>query len=203
MNTQIIIPMSGFGERFRKEGYDIPKPLIKIDGKTIIHHIIDMFPGEKKFFFICNKEHLSNKKYKMRKELLHACPTGNIIAINPHRLGPVHAIVKSLNYLDMNEPTIVNYADFTCYWDYKEFKKEVFINDCDGAIPCYRGFHPHTIWSNYYAYVKEKNLNLFDIREKKPFTKKPQMEFASSGTYYFKSGTLMKKYFEENAYAFL
>ena len=32
-----------------------------------------------------------------------------------------------------------------------------------------------------------------DIQEKQPFTKKPQMEFASSGTYYFKNGNLMKK----------
>ena len=29
---QIIIPMSGFGERFKKVGYKIPKPLIKING---------------------------------------------------------------------------------------------------------------------------------------------------------------------------
>ena len=49
---QIIIPMSGFGERFRKAGYDVPKPLIKIDGRCIIQHIVEMFPGEKDFTFI-------------------------------------------------------------------------------------------------------------------------------------------------------
>ena len=43
---QIVIPMSGFGERFRSVGYKVPKPLIEVDGKTIIEHIIDMFPGE-------------------------------------------------------------------------------------------------------------------------------------------------------------
>ena len=32
---QIIIPMSGFGERFRKVGYKVPKPLIEIDGKPM------------------------------------------------------------------------------------------------------------------------------------------------------------------------
>jgi NDP-sugar pyrophosphorylase family protein len=51
---QIVIPMSGFGERFRKAGYDVPKPLIEIDGKPIIAHVIDMFPGEDNFIFICN-----------------------------------------------------------------------------------------------------------------------------------------------------
>ena len=53
-NMQIIIPMSGFGERFRRAGYKIPKPLIKVEDKPIIGHVIDMFPGESDFIFICN-----------------------------------------------------------------------------------------------------------------------------------------------------
>ena len=54
---QIIIPMSGFGERFRRAGYSITKPLIKIDGKPIVAYVIDMFPNEKDFIFICNQHH--------------------------------------------------------------------------------------------------------------------------------------------------
>ena len=53
---QIIIPMSGFGERFRAAGYSIPKPLIEVDGKTIIQHVVEMFPGENDITFICNKD---------------------------------------------------------------------------------------------------------------------------------------------------
>ena len=33
---QIVIPMSGFGERFRRAGYDIPKPLIEVQDKPIM-----------------------------------------------------------------------------------------------------------------------------------------------------------------------
>ena len=46
---QIVIPMSGFGERFRRAGYQIPKPLIEVDGKPIIAHVIDLFPQETNF----------------------------------------------------------------------------------------------------------------------------------------------------------
>lgn len=48
---QIIIPMSGFGERFRRAEYSVPKPLIEIDGKPIVAHVIDIFPGELDFIF--------------------------------------------------------------------------------------------------------------------------------------------------------
>jgi len=37
----IIIPLGGKGERFRKEGYTDPKPLIKVLGKEILFHVID------------------------------------------------------------------------------------------------------------------------------------------------------------------
>jgi NDP-sugar pyrophosphorylase family protein len=58
--VQIIIPMSSFGERFRRAGYTVPKPLIEVDGKPIISHVIDLFPGETNFIFICNEDHLDN-----------------------------------------------------------------------------------------------------------------------------------------------
>ena len=61
--------MSGFGERFRRAGYTVPKPLIPVDGKPIIAHVIDLFPRETKFVFICNEDHLATPEYKMSQTL--------------------------------------------------------------------------------------------------------------------------------------
>ena len=119
----------------------------------------------------------------------------NVIAIPEHKLGPVHAVMEAMDNFNEDEETIVNYCDFTCYWDYKHFKEFVEKNNCDGAIPSYKGFHPHTLWNNNYAYLKEKEFKVLDIQEKKPFTDDPQSEFASSGTYYYRSGKIMQDYF--------
>ena len=73
---QIVIPMSGFGERFRRAGNAVPKPLIEIDKKPIIGHVIDLFPGESDFIFICNEDHLANPDYRMFQILQGLCPTG-------------------------------------------------------------------------------------------------------------------------------
>jgi NDP-sugar pyrophosphorylase family protein len=193
---QIIIPMSGFGERFRQAGYTVPKPLIEVDGKPIIEYIVKMFPGETDFIFICNQEHLNIAEYRLEERLNKIYPTGKVIGIESHKLGPVYAVSKVFDLVSLDEPTIVNYCDFTCDWNYQHFKKFIETSKCDGSIPSYRGFHPHTLWSNYYAYVREKDGWIFDIQEKQPFTDVPQQEFASSGTYYFASGLLMRKYFE-------
>ena len=51
--------------------------------------------------------------------------------------------------------------------------------------------------NNNYAFIKEKNKWLIKIKEKESFTKNKMNEFASNGTYYFKKGIYIKKYFKE------
>ena len=183
--------MSGFGERFKRAGFSIPKPLIKVDGRSIISHVIDLFPGESNFFFICNKNHLNEPSFRMKAHLNDLCPSGEIIGISSHKLGPIHAVQKIKHLLNPNEPTFVNYCDFSCYWNWSDFKKTVLQTDIYGAIPAYKGFHPHSLGNTKYAYIKEKNFKLEDIQEKRAFTDNRRNEFASSGAYYFKSASLM------------
>ena len=50
--------MSGMSSRFGTAGYTIPKYLIEVDGKTVIEHIIDLYPkDETDFIFIVNRKH--------------------------------------------------------------------------------------------------------------------------------------------------
>lgn len=191
MKMKIVIPMSGFGERFRRAGYLFPKPLIEIDGKPIIAHVIEMFPGEHDFLFICNKDHLECSEFRMEETLKRLCPTGRIVGIAPHKLGPIHAVRQVAHLIDRECPVVVNYCDFTCYWDWQHFKQFVAATKCDGAIPAYRGFHPHTLGTTNYAYMREQDGWVEDIKEKQPFTTNRMQEYASSGTYYFASGKIM------------
>lgn len=194
-NMQIVIPMSGFGERFRQAGYIVPKPLIEVEGKPIIAHVVDMFPGEKNFIFICNQDHLDEPNYQMAEIINACCPTGRIVGISSHKLGPIHAVQQVEHMLDPTQPVIVNYCDFTCYWDWQHFKKFAKQSACAGAIPAYKGFHPHTLGSTNYAYMRHTNGWVDDIQEKQPYTSNRMDEFASSGTYYFDTAQRMKDAF--------
>ncbi len=184
--------MSGFGERFRRAGYSIPKPLIQIDDKPIISHVIDLFPGESNFIFICNKEHILTSP--MLDILNKYCPDGRIVTIDPHKKGPVYAVSQAFDIINNDEPAIINYCDFTCYWDYRDFKSRVLSSEVAGSIPSYKGFHPHSLGTTNYAYLRAENNLLIEIQEKKPFTNNRMDEYASSGTYYFASGSYLKKY---------
>ncbi|MFC0240111.1 NTP transferase domain-containing protein [Rhodopseudomonas telluris] len=192
---QIIVPMSGFGERFRKAGYTVPKPLIEVDGKPIIEWVVGLFPGETDFLFICNEDHLAEPAFRMREILQRCCPMGRVVGIPPHKLGPVHAVLQASEFIRRDSPVVVNYCDFACFWDWQDFRRFVAETRCAGAIPSYKGFHPHSLGSTNYAYLRETGGWIEDIQEKRPFTDNRMEEYASSGTYYFETGALMESAF--------
>jgi NDP-sugar pyrophosphorylase family protein len=193
---QIVIPMSGFGNRFRAKGYSLPKPLIKVEGRPIIEHVVRNFPGELDFLFICNREHLETTP--MRATLERIAPTGTIVAIEPHKLGPVHAALQAADWIRDASPVILNYCDFSWTWDYAAFRRFTEATRCDGAIAAYRGFHPHSLGPNLYAYMRTAGRRVLEIQEKGCFTSNRMQEYASSGTYYFRTGALMKHAFRRS-----
>ena len=194
---QIVIPMVGDSNRFKKSGYKVPKFLLKINNRYIIEHVINLFPREKNFLFICNKKHLSSKQFNLTRILKKICPSGKIVGIKPHEFGPGYSILEAIDKINDKEPIIINYCDFNCFWSYKNFKKIVRKKNYDGCIVVYKDFHPSTIKNNYYAYIKEIKQKVVSIQEKRPFTKDPVKEYTSSGTYYFKNKEILEKNLRE------
>ena len=191
----IIIPMSGIGKRFIEAGYKVPKPLIRVDEKTIIEHVCNLFPDEDKFTFICNSKHLADTNIKQVVQSIK--PNANIIEIPKHKKGPVYAVSLVNEIIEDDEEVIVNYCDFGTYWDYKNFLKHTRDRDADGAIVAYKGFHPHMLGNTNYAFMQDKKQWMLKIQEKEPFTNNRMQEYASNGTYYFKRGSYVKKFFQK------
>ena len=196
-DLQVVIPMSGIGKRFIEAGYKDPKPLIIVDNKPIIEHVVNLFPDEKNIKFICNDEHLENTNMINILDKFN----GKIYKVSVNnRQGPVHAVLQIFEDISDELEVIVSYCDYGTYWNYDKFLNYVRNNNLDGCVVCYRGFHPHMLGTDNYAFVRhveEKYIRLLEIQEKKPFTDDRMNEYASNGTYYFKNGIIMKKYFKQ------
>jgi HAD superfamily hydrolase (TIGR01549 family) len=193
---KVIIPMAGVGQRFLDAGYRDPKPLILVDGKPVIEHVVSMFSKDDEFVFVCNREHL--RTTNMRSVLERVVPKCKIIGIDPHKLGPVFTVAQAFDYIDDDEPVIVSYCDFYEAWDYEGFKKTIAENKCDAAVTAYKGFHPHLLGPNFYAAMRVDDDNfMLECREKYSFTENKMDSFHQSGKFYFASGSIMKKYFQD------
>ncbi len=192
---KILIPMAGRGQRFLDAGYDTPKPLIVVDGKTIIEHIISKFSKEDGFVFGCNEDHL--KTTDMENVLRENAPKSKIISMPYKKEGPIYGLRKMIHEINDEEKTIVNYCDFSWLWDYEDFKSKIIKTDCDGAVICYKGFHPHLLGEGNYATLDSDGLWMKEIKEKHSWHKTKFEDWSSSGTYYFKKGSYLKKYLSE------
>lgn len=182
----LIIPMSGIGSRFQQQNYKDPKPLIPIENKPMIEHVLNMFPTLPTTF-ICNENHLKTTNMKQILQTLR--PNSTIISIPEHKKGPVYALQQAFNQIQIDDDIIVSYCDFSSTFNYNEFLKKT--ENYDGIIFVYKGFHPHMLGTDNYAFIKLNNQNEFEqIQEKKPFTNNRMNEYASNGIYYFKKGIL-------------
>jgi len=184
--------MAGTGNRFVEAGYAVPKPLIEVDNMPMIEHVVNLFPGESNFLFICNNNHL--KSSGLEEVLRRIAPECRVVGMEPQKKGPVFSVCEFIDLVQDGE-VIVNYCDFGAYWDYNDFLNHTRRRNADGAIPSYRGFHPHMLHLSNYAFIRDEKQWMLKIQEKKPFTDDRMSEFASNGTYYFREGEYVRTFF--------
>lgn len=193
---KVIIPMSGMSSRFSAAGYEIPKYLINVNGKKVIEHIVNLYPKDSEFVFIINEKH--EMETDVLEVLNKIVKKKTIVSIPCHKKGPVFSVLEFDNLILDEEAVVINYCDFSMYWNYQDFENFVNQTECDGCVVCYTGFHPHMLGSDNYAFCKVNNENeILEIREKQPFTDDKMSEYASTGTYYFRKGKYVKKYFKQ------
>jgi NDP-sugar pyrophosphorylase family protein len=193
---KVIVPMAGTGDRFVKKGYAEPKPLISVNNEKIIEYIYKMFNKDDEIVFICNESHIKNTNmYQVLKDMVPNC---NILTIPNHKKGPVFTLtsVDLDSIINDDEEVIICYCDNPYLWDYSSFKEWIKSNGSEGCILSHVGFHPHRLSPTFMAHIKETNLVVSEIKEKEPYTNDPMNEHASTGTYYFKKGSYIKKYFK-------
>jgi len=197
---KVIIPMAGAGNRFVAAGYTVPKPIICVDGFPIIEHILRLYKKDDEFVFICNEDHLILTE--MRNVIARTAKKMqlkyDIITIPSHKKGPIETVRHAYDKILDDEEVIVNYCDFTVLWNYEDFLRFKEITSADGVVIAYRGFHPHMLGSDNYAFMRDdRQMKMLEIKEKESFTDDKISEPASSGTYYFRTGEMLKRYFDE------
>ena len=163
-----IIILSGHSQRFIDEGHTI-KPLIKINGKTIIEYVLDTLNLQtfEDVSFIIKNEDVS--AYKLDHFLENKFINSKIYKIDGHKLGPVYSVLKAQSCIDEDEETLVTYCDLHIKWDITEFYKFVKNTNSDGCIVSHTGWHPHRIYNKSFAYLKVDGNQVLEIKEKQHF----------------------------------
>lgn len=178
---KIIVPMAGRGSRLRPHTLTVPKPLIPIAGKPIVHRLVEDIAG------VLNQE-IEEIAFIIHKDFGDKVP-GELIAIaeklgakgtiyyQNEPLGTAHAILCAKE--SMSGPIVVAYADTL-------FRADFTLDTTADSV----------IWVKQVADPSAFGVvQLNDKNEIVDFVEKPK-EFVSDlaiiGIYYFKSGETLR-----------
>lgn len=189
---KILIPMAGKGDRFKQSGYETPKPMILVEGKPMIQHVVQRFDPEDEFIFAVNQDHLDDGRLVSFLEGVAENVQVLPVAYQPE--GAVAVTKLLVDCVDDEEPVIVNYCDYSWGWNYKDFLQVMNSSQCDAGLVCYRGFHPNLLGSKSHATALEKGMIAYAVREKHSFTGNSFADWTSSGTHFFRRAELLKAY---------
>jgi NDP-sugar pyrophosphorylase family protein len=176
----IVIPMAGRGSRFQEAGYAFPKPLIDINGKTMIEVVINNLKPktDHKFIFICQKEHF--EKYDLHNVFKNATNNNfEVIQIDGITQGAACTVLCAKEYIDNDNELLIANSDQFIENDINDFINKSQKDGVDGNIMTFISSHPK--WS----YVRlDSNGQVLETVEKKVISNN-----ATVGIYYFKKGS--------------
>ncbi len=157
----IVIPMAGRGSRFADAGYELPKPLIDVNGKAMIEVVTDNIrPScQHKFIYICQKEHL--EKYHLERELKRMADNPVIITIDHITEGAACTVLLAEKYIDNDDHLMIANSDQ--YVDTNIDDYIVHLGSNDGLIMTMPADHPKWSYikfddSGYVTEVREKEV---------------------------------------------
>jgi len=173
----IVIPMAGAGSRFANAGFDVPKPLIEIMGKTMVEHAIQSFNIDAQFIFITrdfgefNNAHLSNVLQTLRPESI-------AIKIDAVTSGAVESVLHAQELIDNDDSLVIYNCDQKINWDPNVLLNHIEEKDPDALLVLYKSTNP----CNSFAEILDDDIVL--VAEKNPIS-----DNALIGFHYWKHGS--------------
>jgi NDP-sugar pyrophosphorylase family protein len=134
-HINILIPMAGLGSRFQINGHSVPKPLIKINGTTMIELSINSLNIEGQYIFITRKygNEYDNELETILKKIQPNCI---IHQLNELTQGSAETCLAARQYIDNDTPLIITNCDQYIEWNSAEFLNTA--KQYDGCVVTYK-----------------------------------------------------------------
>lgn len=173
----VLLLLAGKSPFFNQEEYIFPKPLIEINGISMIQHVIENLSTiveKKRFICVVNQD--ENRKYHL-DNLLQLLTNQNaaVVELMSETQGAVCSALMAIDSMDMDQPLIIANPDQIITEDLNALLQFFKKNHADAGVACFETLHPR--WS--YVRINDQGC-VIEAAEKNPISK-----HAIAGFYYF------------------
>ena len=170
--------MAGLGTRFKNEGFDLPKPIIELNGKTLIEHSVSTLGVKGKYIFITRKFENSKWNEILSHKLKELYSDSIEIILESPTKGATETVLFAEQYINNDEPLIITNCDQITDWDVDEFNDFISDKDLDGVVVTYSSNNP----KNSFVLIEKGVIT-------KVIEKNPVSNTALIGVHYWKRGS--------------
>jgi len=181
----IVITMAGLSSRFARAGYQLPKYMLELNGKSVFEWSVSSF---RKYFKTENftfviRSNSQIRKYVEDKVKILGIEYFSIVELSDDTRGQAETAYLALKNYEEEFPIIIFNIDTIRY----DYTKPSFINECSGYLEVFYDEGDH--WS----FIEPgPNQSVLRTAEKNKIS-----NLCSDGLYYFKSQKEFCRVFEE------
>jgi len=184
----LIMPMAGRGSRFSKEGFELPKPLIELDGRPFFWWATQSVARScriAELVFVVLQEHVDSLGIDRRVKDLY--PDATIVVTPEVTPGAAASAALGIAALTSSHPIAVNDSDHAFAMRDMAALIAALRDGTDGALVGFRSDNPA------YSYVELESGA--DMKVRRTVEKEVVSPFAIAGCYFFANkGTFDKVY---------
>jgi dTDP-glucose pyrophosphorylase len=174
----ILIPMAGSDESFRKHGFPFAKPVTEIDGSPLIEHAFNCLKEipNTRFVFVIRKD--DALRFHLRDVLKLLDPHAAVILADGETAGAACTALLAVDYISNDDELLIANGDQILNFDVNQAIDSLRKRELDAGTVVFNSVHPR--WS----FVKTNEAGLIvEAAEKRPVSRN-----ATAGLYYFKKG---------------
>ena len=175
MEVNIVIPMAGLGSRLPISVYGTTKPLIPINGTTMIRLVVDSLNLDGRYIFIYRRDEFSVELENVLREMDR--PT-EILVVDELTKGPAATCLVARELINNDSELIIANADQIMWWNSSQFLSSARSEGLDGVIVTYTSISER----NSFARLSQNGL-VTEVREKEVIS-----EIALAGIHYWRKG---------------
>jgi len=177
----VVVMMAGGSNGFYKDGYQYPKLLTEVNGKTMVEQVIE---GLKSITSVKNNvifaiNHEDNDRYYLGDVINLIVPHSHIIVVGQETAGAVATSLLAIGHIKEDDPLVLINGDQVIDYDGQALIDHFISEDADAGVVTFNSVHPR--WS----YVKtDSNGFVCEAMEKRPISNN-----ATAGFYYYKKAS--------------
>jgi NDP-sugar pyrophosphorylase family protein len=189
----VLIPMAGRGERFVRENYTLPKPILPVEGLPMVIRASKDLPAADNYVYVLLEDHTA--KYDIQSIIKEHIPQSEFVILDKVTEGQACTCLVALDKIADGDDIMIGACDNGLIYDIDKFLE--LKKTADVIVFTFRNNVTVVPKPTQYGWVAVEGENVKYVSVKVPISTDPIHDHAVVGAFWFKNKDVYQKSVEK------